>query len=143
MGFGLLPIFPTLALTPVALPPGWVIVVAGLLGISAHFANALPDLHTDAAQGIRGLPQVLGPRLSGTVLVVGVVGATLAITVFGTTLPLWVRVLTAALALLAAVIAAALAVRPIPPRVIFPLVMASAVVCTGAIAAHFFLSGVG
>jgi len=55
--FGLLPAFaaggPTQA-------PWWVLVAGGLLGGGAHFANVLPDLASDAATGVRGLPHRFG-----------------------------------------------------------------------------------
>jgi len=38
------------------------LVAAALLGFAAHFANVLPVLRADAATGVRGLPQRLGPR---------------------------------------------------------------------------------
>jgi 4-hydroxybenzoate polyprenyltransferase len=42
-----------------------VMVASGLLGVSAHFTNAIKDLEADALTGVRGLPQRLGPRWSG------------------------------------------------------------------------------
>ena len=140
LGFGLLPVFPLLSLTPPAFPPLWVVIVAALLGLSAHFANALPDLSGDRDSGVRGLPQILGPKRSGLVLLAGILSATLTISIAGTSLPLWMRVLTLALALGAAGVATALSFRHVPPRVIFPLVMGSAGVSVVAIATHFVLS---
>ncbi len=35
----------------------WSLAAASLLGLGAHFANVLPDLSTDRAAGVRGLPQ--------------------------------------------------------------------------------------
>lgn len=133
LGFSLLPVFPSLALNPPELPIWWVVVVAGLLGVSAHFANALPDLLSDKQTGVRGLPQRVGAKRSGLVLATGVVAATLLITAFGESLPLSVRVLTAALAVSAGLSAAVLAFSPTPPRIIFPLVMGSAAVSALAI----------
>jgi 4-hydroxybenzoate polyprenyltransferase len=133
LGFSLLPVFPLLAMTPPEFPSWWIVVVAGLLGVSAHFANALPDLGTDRQQGVRGLPQRMGPRWSGICLAVGVVGATATITLAAVGLPGWFRLTTAVLALTAATTAAVLAFRHTPPRIIFPLVMVSAVVCVAAI----------
>jgi 4-hydroxybenzoate polyprenyltransferase len=72
-----LPYFVAFALAPtsfvvLALPgSGWprpaVVVASGLLGASAHFTNAVKDLEADAATGVRGLPQRIGPRWSGAV----------------------------------------------------------------------------
>ena len=58
--FGLLPGFVTLALQPPVWPPAWIIAGGALLGGGAHFANALPDLRTDAATGVHGLPHRFG-----------------------------------------------------------------------------------
>ena len=133
LGFGLMPVFPAVALSPPQLPVWWVVVVAGLLGVSAHFANALPDLLDDKETSVRGLPQRLGAKRSGLVLATGVIAATILITAFGDSLPFGVRVLTAALAISAGLSAAVLAYAPTPPRIIFPLVMVSAAVCSLAI----------
>ena len=133
LGFGLMPVFPAVALPPPQMPVWWVVVVAGLLGVSAHFANVLPDLLVDADDDIRGLPQRVGPKASGLIIAFGVVTATVIITFFGSELPLWLRGTTSAVAIGAAIMAAALAFRPTPPRLIFPLVMASAAVSAAAI----------
>jgi len=65
ISFGLLPAVATLALVPPAIPAWWVLVAGALLGVAAHFTNALPDLERDAATGIRGLPHRIGARASG------------------------------------------------------------------------------
>ncbi|MGW6704069.1 UbiA family prenyltransferase [Streptomyces sp. NPDC054956] len=66
VAFGLLPAFLTLALTSPSAgwPPVWLTAAAALLGTSAHFANALPDIDEDIAGGVLGLPQRLGRRTS-------------------------------------------------------------------------------
>ncbi len=64
VGFGLLPCVVTLALPDPRLPAIWTIAVGALLGVSAHFANALPDIDGDRRLGIRGLPQLVGQRWS-------------------------------------------------------------------------------
>jgi 4-hydroxybenzoate polyprenyltransferase len=57
IGFGAIPAFAasTNRDHPVAQP--WTFAAAALLGLGAHFANVLPDLATDRATGVRGLPQ--------------------------------------------------------------------------------------
>ncbi|MBC3763053.1 UbiA family prenyltransferase [Quadrisphaera oryzae] len=45
---------------------------AALLGLAAHLANTVPDAEADAATGVRGLPQRLGPRASRTGAALGV-----------------------------------------------------------------------
>jgi 4-hydroxybenzoate polyprenyltransferase len=67
VSFGLLPAFVTLAGEPPAWPPGWITGAAALLGVGAHFANALPDIADDLATGVAGLPARLGPRRTALV----------------------------------------------------------------------------
>lgn len=59
------PVFVALALDQHPQPQ--VVVAGGLLGLCAHFSNAVKDLDADALTGVRGLPQRLGPRTSGVV----------------------------------------------------------------------------
>ncbi len=40
----------------------WVLPLGGALGIAMNVANSLPDLDTDAAQEVQGLPHLLGLR---------------------------------------------------------------------------------
>jgi 4-hydroxybenzoate polyprenyltransferase len=67
LSFGSLPAVATLALPAPAAPAPWALVVGGLLGAAAHFANTLPDLEDDGATGVRGLPHRLGRRVSSIV----------------------------------------------------------------------------
>ena len=64
VAFGLLPAVSTLAAPVPAWPLPGVLVGAGLLGVAAHFANTVGDAADDAATGVRGLPQRLGPVVS-------------------------------------------------------------------------------
>ena len=64
VAFGLLPAVSTLAAPIPAWPLPGVLVGAGLLGMAAHFANTVGDAADDAATGVRGLPQRLGPVTS-------------------------------------------------------------------------------
>ena len=84
VGFGILPVIVTLSLpvspgdAPVLAAP-WVIAVAAVLGVAAHFANAMPDIEVDRAEGILGLPQRVGVRASGiATFVILLGGATIA-----------------------------------------------------------------
>src|SRR5690606_8681342 len=58
--FGALPAFIVAGLAEAPLPPWWLVAAGALLGTGAHFANVLPDLADDLAQGIVGLPHRLG-----------------------------------------------------------------------------------
>jgi 4-hydroxybenzoate polyprenyltransferase len=74
VAFGSLPAVVSLAGPEHPWPPLWAMLVAGMLGVGAHFLNALPDFADDAVTGVRGLPHRLGPvatRVGATVLLVG------------------------------------------------------------------------
>ena len=77
--FGLLPL---VAATAAGARPSLLLCAVGaVVGLAAHFANTVPDAVQDAAEGVRGLPQLLGPgrsRLLAAVLV-GVGAAALAL----------------------------------------------------------------
>jgi 4-hydroxybenzoate polyprenyltransferase len=64
IAFGLLPAVATQALPDAAWPAPGVAAGAALLGLAAHFANTVGDTAADAATGVRGLPQRIGPGAS-------------------------------------------------------------------------------
>src|SRR3954469_18127003 len=64
VSFGLLPAVATLAAAPPHWPPAGVLAGGALLGMGAHFANTVGDAEHDAATGVRGLPQRIGPTAS-------------------------------------------------------------------------------
>lgn len=73
VAFALLPVAVSLAGDPHEWPPAWMVGTAAMLGVGAHFLNALPDLDDDAVTGVRGLPHRFGPvwsRLVATGLLV-------------------------------------------------------------------------
>ena len=82
VSFGLLPLIVTLSLPEPRLASLWVMLAGALLGVSAHFANVLPDLADDVATGIRGLPHRLGRQAVGLVIAGALAAASLSI-VFG------------------------------------------------------------
>lgn len=63
VSFGLAPVYIWLAATG-DLPPWWVAIGAGVLGMAGHFLNVIPDLDADATTTVRGLPHRLGLRWS-------------------------------------------------------------------------------
>lgn len=73
--FGLLPLVATTAAG--AQPSLLLCTVGAVVGLAAHFANTVPDAEQDAAEGVRGLPQRLGPGrsrlLAATLVGVGAV----------------------------------------------------------------------
>jgi 4-hydroxybenzoate polyprenyltransferase len=82
LAFGLLPVVVALAL-PSHPWPRWPLVVAGAtLGVAGHLANTVGDVHQDAATGVRGLPQRLGPDVS--TVAAGVLVAATALLVLAT-----------------------------------------------------------
>ena len=64
ISFGLLPAFVTLGLPGHSWPRPAVMVVTALIGVGAHFINAVVDIDDDRATGVRGLPQRCGARWS-------------------------------------------------------------------------------
>lgn len=61
LAFGAMPAFLSYGLDGAA-PAGWAVAVFAIVGVSAHLANALPDIESDAAAGMDGLAVRLGPR---------------------------------------------------------------------------------
>ncbi|MFM9878419.1 MAG: UbiA family prenyltransferase [Rhodoglobus sp.] len=126
IGFGTLPLVVTLALPQPALAAPWAIAAAALLGCAAHFANVLPDLEDDAVTGVRGLPQLLGARWSGALMGVALLAAA-ALVLFGPGSVDFPRVIAAASVALAALVGTLLAVTSRSRRLLFPLILISAV----------------
>jgi 4-hydroxybenzoate polyprenyltransferase len=80
--FAALPAIATLALPGPAVPAGWVVLTAALMGLAANLTNALPDLDGDRMTGISGLPHRIGAGASLVSAAVLLVAAT-ASTAFG------------------------------------------------------------
>jgi len=128
LGFGILPAFVTLSGQDPALPPVWVMIVAGVFGIAAHFANTLPDLLADKQTGIRALPHILGQKASALVIAVTASSASIILVTQSSKLNPLVSIgglgLTVALSLFASI----LALRPNPPKLVFHLLLAASLV---------------
>ena len=128
LGFGILPAFVTLSGQDPALPPLWVMIVAGLFGVAAHFANTLPDLLADKQTGVRALPHILGQRASALVIAVTASSASIILVTQSSKLDPLVSFaglgLTVALSLLASV----QALRPNPPKLVFHLLLVASLV---------------
>lgn len=132
--FGLLPAVATFGQVQQEAPAAWVLAVGALLGIAAHFTNVLPDLDDDRRTGIRGLPHIVGPRISGLAAFgcVAVAGILLAAGILFA--PAWhpvsVALAWAGLAVSVAIAAAgtALVLRSHTSRLLMRLVMAGAIV---------------
>jgi 4-hydroxybenzoate polyprenyltransferase len=63
LAFGSMPLFLFIGLDGEA-GPWWTVAVFAILAVSAHLANALPDLASDKAAGMGGLVVRLGARRS-------------------------------------------------------------------------------
>jgi 4-hydroxybenzoate polyprenyltransferase len=128
VGFGIVPIFVTVSLEIPQLPLWWVIIAAGLLGVAAHFANALPDLIDDRQTGVRALPHILGQKVSALAISGVAAFASLLIVTQSTSLNLVVAWVGFGLTMGLVITASVLALRPKPPRVIFHLLIVTAFV---------------
>lgn len=90
VSFGLLPVIITTALPGHPLPRAAIVAATACLGVAGHFANTVGDSAEDAAAGVRGLPQRIGPAASTVVaplfvaaaagLLLGVVASALTVT---------------------------------------------------------------
>lgn len=128
VGFGILPVFVTLSQQPPTWPELWIVAVAALLGVSAHFANALPDLFEDRATGVRALPHIIGQAASAIVIAVTASAASLTVVTQSATLNPVLGWIGFSLTIVLAGTASILALRPRPPRVIFPLLVLAALI---------------
>jgi 4-hydroxybenzoate polyprenyltransferase len=67
LSFGLVPVIVAAALAGSPRPQLALVFAAAACGVAAHFANTLGDVEADAATGVRGLPQRVGPDRSAVV----------------------------------------------------------------------------
>lgn len=121
IGFGALPAY--VALVGDVTPEWWLVSAGALLGVSAHFANAAPDIDSDRLLGVWGAPQHLGARgsLLVSLAVLAVAGLVAATQLSSALLAAVVVVLTPP------VVGTSLVLRgQVSP--VFPLVMAAAVI---------------
>lgn len=110
LAFGAMPAFLSYGLNGMS-PAPWTVAVFAIVGVSAHLANALPDVESDSAAGLDGLAVRLGSR-RGLVLcwfLLGVGSAILVGVTFGPR-PIVAWIVVAAFA--ASVAAGAVARRP-------------------------------
>jgi len=97
-------------------PPLWLLTCGSLLGLAAHFANVIDDIDGDRTEGIRGLPQVLGERVSRITTVIALLTTGWILTT--QTQTFWVLLLSSLGAIL---------ILFGPRKVVFPALMALAV----------------
>ncbi len=128
VGFGIVPVFVTLSLSTPQLPLWWVMLAAGLLGVAAHFANALPDIMDDRETGVRALPHILGQRVSALAISGAAALASLLVVTQSAGLNPTLAWVGFGLTMGLVITASVLALRPKPPRGIFHLLIAAAFV---------------
>jgi 4-hydroxybenzoate polyprenyltransferase len=128
IGFGLIPIFVSTAASEPYVLPTWTIVVAALLGVSAHFANVLPDIVADKLTGVNALPHILGQRVSALVIAGSALLATVIVVNQSKNLAPGLAIAGLALVVPLVLLASILSLRQKPPRVVFPLLMLTALV---------------
>jgi 4-hydroxybenzoate polyprenyltransferase len=133
VSFGSLPALATLLRMPPTWPPLWATAAGVALGVAAHFANVVPDVAADRAEGSRGLPQLLGARASGAVAALVVLAAALLVGLGARPAP--VGVVALVVAAVAAIIGLVAALRARPGRAAFRAVMAAALLLVVALIA--------
>lgn len=139
VGFSALPAVVTLAQGAPKLPLPWVVAAGALLGVAAHFANALPDLDDDRLTGVVGLPHRLGAQTSGIITFAALAGATTLVvsgpSLSGTGEPPGVLAWIAfGVESLIVVVGIVLAVTRPPARPLFRLVILGALVAVASVA---------
>lgn len=127
VGFGTIPLIATLALPQPQLATGWAVLAGALLGVSAHFANVLPDLDDDRRTGVNGLPHRLGRRTVGLVIALALAGASASIVLGPGSAPIG-QVIALAVSLVLAVVCGLLVVLKPGTRAIFWLTIVGALV---------------
>ena len=132
LSFGLLPVIIAGALPGSPRPQVLVVGVGACLGVAAHFANTVGDADDDAATGVRGLPQRIGPRAS--VLVAALTVAVAAVLLLAATR----ASVASVVALAVAVVAVPVASRRRPGR---QTAFVAVIVAAAALVVAFVVSG--
>jgi 4-hydroxybenzoate polyprenyltransferase len=128
VGFGAIPIFVGMAATEPFWVEPWIVMAAALLGVSAHFANVLPDMQADKLTGVRALPHLMGQRLSAVVISLSALFATLLVVTQSRNLSAEVAAAGLAATVLLVGIASLLSLRKQPPRTAFLLLILASLV---------------
>lgn len=140
VSFGLLPGVVTLAAAEPSAAAWWATATGAVLGIPIHFTNVLPDLDDDARTGVSGLPHRLGRRATGTIAFLAlIVGA--ALVMLGPVIdsgfdtpPTPLAIAGFVLVLVIAVVGIARVLTRPPSRLLFQLIIASALVLVAQLA---------
>lgn len=140
VSFGLLPGVVTLAAAEPSAAAWWATATGAVLGIPIHFTNVLPDLDDDARTGVSGLPHRLGRRATGTIAFLAlIVGA--ALVMLGPVIdsgfdtpPTPLAIAGFVVVLVIAVVGIARVLTRPPSRLLFQLIIASALVLVAQLA---------
>ena len=128
VGFGAVPVFVGLASTEPFWVQTWVVAAAALLGVSAHFANVLPDIEADKLTGVNSLPHILGQRLSALAIAGTAPLATVLVVTQSKDLYPTVAAVGLVLNILVVGLAAALSIKAKPSRAAFSLLILASLV---------------
>jgi len=128
VGFGAVPVFVGVAATEPFFAPVWTILVAALLGVSAHFANVSPDRIADKLTGVNALPHILGQRVSALVIASSALLATVIVVTQSANLASGLAITGLVLVIPLVILASLLSLKAKPPRLVFPLLMLAALV---------------
>ena len=128
VGFGMLPSFVTLSGQEPSLSPFWVMTVAALFGVAAHFANVLPDLFEDKQNGVRALPHLLGQRISSLVIAFSTTFASILLVSQSKNLNLTIAAIGFGLTLALTLLSSFLALKTKPPKLVFYLLIVATLV---------------
>lgn len=102
--------------------PIWLITAGALFGLAAHFANVVKDMEQDRIAGIKGLPQLLGSKVSLFI-------AGLSLIEIG----IMLGVVTKNRAVIPLSILTGIFIFALPKKYSFPLILAIAVVDVGVL----------
>lgn len=128
VGFGSVPVFVGMAATEPFWVAGWIVLAAALLGVSAHFANVLPDMKADKLTGVRALPHLMGQLLSALVISISALAATVLVITQSSDLHPAAAFTGLALTVCLVGLASLLSLRKEPPRMTFLLLIVASFV---------------
>jgi 4-hydroxybenzoate polyprenyltransferase len=128
VGFGAVPVFVGLASTEPFWVQAWVVIAAALLGVSAHFANVLPDIEADKLTGVNSLPHILGQRLSALAIASTALLATVLVVTQSKDLHPTVAAVGLVLNILVVGFAAGLSIKTKPSRAALSLLILASLV---------------
>lgn len=128
VGFGTVPIFVGVS-APVAIcVEPWVVLMSALLGLSAHFANVLPDIEADKINGVNALPHILGQKVSAIVISVTALFASALVVTQSRDLAAEIAVSGLSLNIILVVTASSLSLKRQPPRLAFVLLLLASLI---------------